>query len=330
MDKLIDRFGRQINYLRISVTDRCNLRCIYCMPAGGIVHKAHGDILSFEEIYKITKVAAQSGIQKIRITGGEPLVRKNLPVLIEKLKGIKALKEIALTTNGVYLSGYAHSLKIAGLDRINISLDSLVPKKFEKATRGGDINAVLEGIESALSNGFSAVKINTVLIKGFNIDEIQAFADLTRRKAIHVRFIEYMPTDLEYISREEMYFSASDAKDICGSLGRLDPVYDEAAATAKIFRIEGFCGTVGFVSPISDPFCSSCNKLRLTSDGRLRSCLHLSMSINLKKAIEQGASEQDLAFLFEEAVAMKPESHNLLERPIGVPNENFSMCQIGG
>lgn len=330
MDKLIDKFGRQINYLRISVTDRCNLRCIYCMPAGGIVHRAHDDILSFEEIHKIVKVAAGLGIQKIRITGGEPLVRKNLPLLIKKLRGIKALKEIALTTNGIYLSDYAHSLKMAGLDRINISLDSLMPEKFEKITRGGDLKAVLEGIESALSNGFSAVKINTVLIKGFNIDEIPAFADLTRRKAVHVRFIEYMSTDLEYISREEMYFSASDAKDICGSLGRLDPVYDEAAATAKIFRIEGFRGTVGFISPVSNPFCSSCNKLRLTSDGRLRSCLHSSKAINLKRAIERGASEQDLAIHFEEAVAMKPESHDLSEQPVRQIGENFSMCQIGG
>ena len=344
---LADKFNREINYLRISVTDRCNLRCVYCMPAGGIAHKSHSQILSFEEIYKIVKAGAGLGIQKVRITGGEPLVRKDLPSLIEKLKTINGLKELALTTNGIYLSEYAALLKKCGLDRINISLDSLVPEKFEMITRGGNLKTVLEGIESAKACGLSPLKINVVLLSGFNTEEIPDFVNLTRESPIEVRFIEYMPTGLPDFnlqgldfSYEGLYFGCKEAKSLCSSLGELMPIDGLQYQTARVFRMRGFCGTLGFISPMSAPFCNSCNKLRLTSGGRLRNCLHSSKAVDLKEALERGISEEGLALLIKEAVALKPKSHNLINPPRGEPasfaapvdfeSKNFSMCQIGG
>ncbi len=343
-----DRYNREINYLRISVTDRCNLRCVYCMPAEGITYKQPKDILSFEQIYKIVKASVSLGIEKIRITGGEPLVRKDLPLLIAQLKSIEGLKEICLTTNGVYLGEYARALKKAGVDRINISLDSLIPEKFQRITRGGSLETVLTGIDSALAAGFPSLKINMVLLNNFNTNEILDFAKLTKGKPLEVRFIEYMPTGLHgfcgdgfnvnYSSYEEVFFSAQEVKDICASLGELMPIESDKAATAKTFKIKGFLGSVGFISAISKPFCASCNKLRLTSDGRLRNCLHSAKSIDFKKASD--GAEEALSALIKDAVYLKPQSHNLSDfsvkekglslTPVGIDTENFSMCQIGG
>ena len=274
-------------------------------------------------------VAVRLGISKARITGGEPLVRKGLALLIKNLRRINGLNEIALTTNGVYLKEHAFSLKEAGLDRVNISLDSLMPEKFQEITRGGDLKSVLEGIDSCLSAGFSSLKINVVLMKAFNAQEVLDFANLARTRPLHVRFIEYMPTYLGYFSGENLFFSCNEAKDICGRLGELNPL-DNASGPARVFKINSFCGTIGFISPISGPFCSSCNKVRLTSYGCLRSCLHSSRTVDLKNAMEKGCSDKDLAMLIKEAVSLKPESHNLLNTPLGVDSENFSMCQIGG
>ncbi|MBI3991103.1 MAG: GTP 3',8-cyclase MoaA [Candidatus Omnitrophica bacterium] len=327
---MIDKFNREINYLRISVTDRCNLRCIYCMPSDGIFHKPQNNILSYEYINRIVRIACGLGIEKVRITGGEPLARKDLVSLIKSLRGIKGLKEIALTTNGIYLASYAHSLKQAGLDRVNISLDSLKPDKFSSITRGGNLKAVLGGIESALDAGFSMVKINTVLIKGLNEDEIIDFANLTRAMPVEVRFIEFMPTNLDYHPHGHFFFSGQEAKNICSDLGELFPVVDHKFLTARVFKIDGFSGRIGFISPLSEPFCSSCNKLRLTSDGSLRSCLHSPKSVNLKEAMDRGVMDEDLAMLIREAVTLKPKSHHLQETPIRIESEKFSMCQIGG
>ena len=335
-----DKFDREINYLRVSVTDRCNLRCVYCMPEQGIIHKPPADILSFEQIYKIVKAAAGLGIDKVRITGGEPLVRKDLPLLIRKLKAIGGLKEICLTTNGIYLSDYAAALKDAGLDRINVSLDSLNSSRFREITRGGNLDTVLEGIDTALAAGLSELKINAVLLKDFNSDEILDFASLTRMKPLNVRFIEYMPTGTNYFSYDKSFFSAQTAKTICSGLGELIPVDSRKIEAARIFRIKGFSGTVGFISPISQPFCASCNKLRLTSDGRLRNCLHSAKTIDLKSALHENNSEAMLIRLIKEAVSLKPESHSLSQynlydsdfSPVvfDAGSEGFSMCQIGG
>lgn len=330
MSKLVDKFNREINYLRISVTDRCNLRCIYCMPADGILHKPQNKILSYEHINRIVRVGCGLGIEKVRITGGEPLARKDLVLLIKSLEEIKGLKEIALTTNGVYLADYVSSLKQAGLDRVNISLDSLKPDKFLRITRGGSLKKVFDGIESALGAGFSMVKINTVLIKGFNEDEIIDFANLTRDMPVEIRFIEFMPTNLDYYSHEHLFFSCQEAKNICSDLGTLFPVGNHGSPNARVFKIDGFSGTIGFISPLSEPFCSTCNKLRLTSDGSLRSCLYSPESVNLKEAIDRGATDEDLAIRIKEAVTLKPKPHRLEEVPIRIESEKFSMCQIGG
>ncbi len=327
---LTDSFGRNITYLRISVTDRCNLRCMYCMPPGGIDCKTPDEILSFEEISRVVKAASVLGIRKLRITGGEPLIRKDIALLVKKLKSIKGVDEIALTSNGIRLFESAHELKEAGLDRVNISLDSLVPERFEKITRGGKLASVLKGIDILFSIGLVPIKINMVLLNGFNVDEIAAFAELTRSNPIDVRFIEYMPTTLSRISRDDFFFSAHEAKHICANLGKLLPVYRSAPSTARAFRINGFCGTVGFISPISEPFCRSCDKLRITADGLLKSCLHSPRGIDLKKAIREGITDERLGLLIKGAAAAKPASHSLSISPLGQNLENFSMCQIGG
>jgi cyclic pyranopterin phosphate synthase len=306
------------------------------MPAGGISPKPYSQILSYEQIHRIVKIATGLGIQKIRLTGGEPLVRKELPLLIEKLKPIKGLKELSLTTNGVYLTRYASSLKKAGLDRVNISLDSLIPERFQKITRGGNFETVLQGIEAAFSAGLLPLKINMVLIKDFNTDEILSFANLARARPIQVRFIEYMTTTLEH-SKDNFFFSIAEAKEICCQLGKLHPVSNGASGVATLFRPSGFCGTIGFISPISEPFCFFCNKIRLTSDGKLRSCLYSSKALDLKEAIDKGGSDEELAKLIREAVVLKPGAHNFsrlrhgnLDSLPGCVATDLTMCQIGG
>ena len=354
---LQDAYNRKIDYLRISVTDRCNLRCVYCMPETGIVTKPHGEILSFEEIYAIVNTAAGLGIRKVRVTGGEPLVRKDLVLLIKKLKEIKGLKEICLTTNGTYLSEHALSLKQVGLDRINISLDSLVKEKFKRITRGGDLEEVFRGIEAALSAGFNPLKINVVLMKGFNDDEVPDFINLAKTRPLHIRFIEYMPTfspslraptlTLNEVKRKGRGEAISDEIASVASRKR-DPVYwtlprNDGVAHDLFFSCQtakkilsgmknqkDFTGQVEFISPLSEPFCSSCNKLRLTSDGWLRSCLHSSRGVNLKDAVRNGVPKDVLAGLIMKAAALKPKSHNLSVVPANIDAENFSMCQIGG
>ncbi len=301
------------------------------MPQGGISYKVPGEILSFEEICRIVKVASCLGIRKLRITGGEPLVRKDLSLLVRKLRSIREIDEIALTTNGIYLSEYARELKEAGLDRVNVSLDSLVEDKFEKITRGGKLASVLKGIDALFAAGLAPVKINTVLLKGFNDDEITSFAELTRFDPIDARFIERMPTRLgRGACGDDQFFSAREAKEVCSRLGRLIPVDRGSRSTARAYRIDGFYGTVGFISPITEPFCRSCDKLRLTSDGVLKNCLHLPHGIDIKEAMRGGATDEDLGRLIEKAVAAKPRAHNLLTMPLGRNSENFSMCQIGG
>jgi GTP 3',8-cyclase len=327
---LIDSFGRNITYLRISVTDRCNLRCLYCMPPGGINCRHPDEILSFEEICRIAKVAVVLGVRKLRITGGEPLIRKDIALLVKKLKSIGGVDEIALTTNGIYLSEYVCELKEAGLDRVNISLDSLVPERFEEITCGGALAPVLEGIDTSLSIGLAPIKINMVLLNGFNVDEIAAFAKLTRYNPIDVRFIEYMPTRLDRNSYHNLFFRTDEARNICGRLGKLIPIYSKEKSTARVYRVSGFFGTIGFISPISEPFCNSCNKLRLTAGGLLKGCLHSPEVVDLKKAMRDGATDRKLGLLVKEAVAAKPASHNLSALPLDQNFEDFSMCQIGG
>ncbi|MDD5127819.1 MAG: GTP 3',8-cyclase MoaA [Dehalococcoidales bacterium] len=327
MTGLYDSFQRPVNYLRISVTDRCNLRCIYCMPEDGVPLMSHDDILSYEEIYTIARAAAGMGIEKVRLTGGEPLVRIGLPVLVEMLAGIPAIDEISLTTNGTLLAEHAAELKAAGLKRINISLDTLKPERFKEITRRGTLEDTLKGITAAQDAGLEPVKLNTVVIAGVNDDEIPDFAARTVNDGWHVRFIELMPFAGKK-SAGSGFVPVSDMRQRLEKLGKLEPVlHTTGNGPAKYYRLPGAKGTIGFITPVSEHFCYRCNRLRLTADGKLRPCLMSDREIDLKTALRGGATMTGLKRLIEQAVAAKPRNHHLAEGDI--PKwRTFS--QIGG
>lgn len=324
MKGLIDTYNRKIDYIRISVTDRCNLRCIYCMPSEGVREITHSEILTYEEIIRILSIATQLGIKKVRITGGEPLVRKGIPSLIKTISNLGAIEEISLTTNGVLLKRFAKELKDAGLQRLNISLDSMDPKKYEEITRGNHLSDVWEGIKISEELGFSPIKINMVPIRGFNDDEIKEFAALTFDKPHHIRFIEFMPTGAKDIWSKEKYISTKELKEIISKLGELMPIKNEwGSGPAKNFKLPDAKGVIGFISAISDHFCAGCNRLRLTSDGKLRPCLFSDSEIDLKKALREGCDDNELQRLLLLGLQIKPEKHhinesdpNAIERPM--------------
>ncbi|MDD5468823.1 MAG: GTP 3',8-cyclase MoaA [Anaerolineales bacterium] len=335
---LIDPWGRQITYLRISVTDRCNLRCVYCMPPGGFARKAKDEILSYEEITRFVATAAGLGIRFVRLTGGEPLVRPDLPVLISALCAIPGIDELSLTTNGILLEKLAKPLAEAGLKRVNISLDTLDAEKFRRITRGGNIEQVWRGIEAADALRLHPIKINSVIVRGLNSDELIPLADLTRKHPWHVRFIELMPIGnladwgADFPSSHDRYLSVGEMKEILSALG-LQPTKGPAGnGPAKTFRIPGGFGTIGFISPLGEHFCSSCNRLRLTADGRLRSCLMSNQEVSVREAIRQG---DPLEPLIRRAVAQKPEGHQVSSSafstpPSTQPTSTPFMTQIGG
>ena len=325
MTGILDSFGRSINYLRISVTDRCNLRCIYCMPPEGIPQIPHSEILSYEEIRTIVQAAAELGINRLRLTGGEPLIRAELPKLIKMLSQIEGIQELSLTTNGTLLKKYALELKQAGLSRVNVSLDTLKADKFQHITRLGKLKDVLEGIEAAKEAGFEPVKINTVVMRGINDDEILDFARMTYEEGWHVRFIEFMPFKgvAEFVPSIELRQHIS-------SLGKLEPCASITGnGPAIYYRLAGAKGTIGFISPLTElSFCSRCNRMRLTPAGRLRPCLLGEDEIDLKTPLRNNASMEELKRLILKAVASKPERHHLEGgniRPV-----NRKMSQIGG
>jgi len=325
MTGLCDSFQRPINYLRISVTDRCNLRCIYCMPAGGVPLMSHSDILTYEEIYTVARAAAELGINKVRLTGGEPLVRSGLTELLQMLTQIDAINDISLTTNATLLSRYAAELKQAGLKRVNISLDTLKSGKFRFITRGSlNLDDVLEGIEAARSVGLNPVKLNMVVMSGINDDELLDFAAKTINEEWHVRFIEFMP-----ISSSASYFVAvSDMRKRLELLGKLEPCLPSVGnGPAKYFRFPHARGTIGFITPVSEHFCFHCNRLRLTADGRLRPCLLAGDEVDLKQPLRSGISSAGLKQLIEAAVADKPLRHHLAE---GYVPKDRPMTQVGG
>ncbi len=328
MTGLSDSFQRPINYLRISVTDRCNLRCIYCLPPGGVRLLSHGEILTYEEIHTIARAAAELGINKIRLTGGEPLVRSGLPELIQMLAQIEAIDDISLTTNGTLLSHYAAELKQAGLRRVNVSLDTLKQDKFEFITRlGNNLGQVLEGIEVAKAVGLNPVKLNMVVMSGVNDDELLDFAGKTIAEDWHVRFIELMPVTGEG-STAPKFVSAGEMRQRLELLGELEPCLPSIGnGPAKYFRLPHAKGTVGFITPVSEHFCFRCNRLRLTADGKLRPCLLSDYEIDLKQPLRSGISSAGLKQLFEEAVANKPLRHHLAEGY--VPKER-PFSQVGG
>jgi cyclic pyranopterin phosphate synthase len=327
MTGLSDSFNRPINYLRISVTDRCNLRCVYCMPAEGIKLMSHNDILTYEEIHTIARAAVGLGIDKLRLTGGEPLVRSGLPELVKMLAQIEGINDISLTTNGTLLSRYAGELKDAGLQRVNVSLDTLKPERFKQITRLGDnLDEVLKGIETAKKVGLNPVKLNTVVMAGINDDELLDFAGKTVAEGWHVRFIELMPvagndTTPQFVSANEMVKRLE-------PLGELTPCLPSVGnGPAKYFRFPDAKGDIGFITPISEHFCFQCNRMRLTADGKLRPCLLSDYEVDLKQPLRSGISLDGLEELFKQAVANKPERHNLARG--SVPKDR-PFSQVGG
>lgn len=326
---LKDRFERKIDYIRISVTDRCNLRCIYCMPSEGVRFIEHREILRYEEILRIVRIASRHGISRVRITGGEPLIRRDIISFIASLSEIPAVDDISLTTNGIFLKRYADGLLKAGLKRINVSLDSLDSAKYERITRGNHLSEVWEGIEEAERIGMKPIKINNVPIRGFNDDEITRFAMLTLERPIGVRFIEFMPIGPKEIWDEKKYVSSEEIKNRISYLGDLVPANpDMQAGPARSYRIKGAKGTIGFISPISNHFCSTCNRLRLTSDGKLRPCLFSESEIDIKNPMRDGCDDLEIERLICLAVDLKPKGHSITEK---IPSRfDKTMSKIGG
>jgi cyclic pyranopterin phosphate synthase len=330
--KFLDSFARPINYLRISVTDRCNLRCIYCMPAEGIPLLTHQDILTFEEIQRIVRVAAELGIYKVRLTGGEPLARAGLPHLVRMIAAIPQIDDISMTTNGHLLPSCADELAAAGLKRVNISLDSLRADRFRALTRVGALARAWEGVAAAERAGLTPVKINVVVIRGFNDDEVLDFAQLTLEQERHIRFIEVMPLGHNELWAEDGFVSMQEVREIIeAAFGPLEPVGQTAPVVgngpARYWRLADAPGTLGFITPVSDHFCASCNRLRLTADGRLRPCLLSDAEIDLRGPLRQGMDDTSLRELITQAVVGKPARHRLENGEHPVRRE---MSQIGG
>ena len=311
-----DRFGRNITYLRISVTDLCNLRCKYCMPESGVKSLCHSDILSIEEIVEIVKVASKNGIKKIRLTGGEPLVRRGFINLCKQISKINEIEDIAITTNGVYLKEMADELFENKVRRINFSLDTLVKEKYNDITRRNDFDKTMESLFYAIKKGFK-IKINVVLIGGFNDDEIQDFVNLANEYDLEVRFIELMQIGETANWSKDKFVSN---KIVLEKVPELE--FDGVSGVAKIYKIKGQKGRIGLISPISCSFCEDCNRIRLTSDGKLKPCLHSKDEINLK-----GLSGEELEEVFKRGIFEKPEKHHLED---GKSESARDMNKIGG
>lgn len=315
-----DSFGREINYMRISVTDLCNLRCRYCMPEQGICKKRHEDMMTEDEMIRAVAAAASLGIRKVRITGGEPLVKKNILSICERSAAAKGIREVCLTTNGILLPQMARSLREAGVKLLNISLDTLNPEKYAYMTRGGTLEQVLAGLEAALSAGFDKIKINVVLIGGFNEDEICPLAGLTLQYPVDVRFIELMPMYDSGDFDADAFLSDQKVLEV---LPELEPsAWD--GGTARLYRLPGGRGDIGLIRPVSAHFCGTCSRIRLTADGRLKPCLHSPEEYSIR-----GLDQKEMRHVMEQAIWNKPACHDVLS----VENRSRagrSMNQIGG
>lgn len=324
---LTDDYGRLLDYLRISVTDRCNLRCVYCMPEGGVPSLPHDDILRYEEIAQLVRIAAALGVRTIRLTGGEPLVRKDIIDLVGMLSQIRGIDSVNLTTNGTLLAPMAEKLAQAGLERVNISLDSLRPERYAAITRRANLDDALAGIQAAHAAGLRPVKINMVVMGGVNDDEVIDFAHRSRSHRWHVRFIECMPLGgqadnawRDYISSDEIRRTIEDA------LGTLTPTEIAGEGPSRTWHLPGAEGTIGFISAISHTFCDQCNRLRLTADGRLLPCLLSDIEFDLRAPLRRGANDEALRDIFLQAAAAKPKGHRLHQRA----TTRHQMSRIGG
>ena len=326
--KLIDNYNRILNYLRVSITDRCNLRCLYCAPHGMIPKMSHDDVLRYEEILRIVSTGARLGITKVRVTGGEPLIRKGVYSFLQDLNQLEGLQDVSLTTNGVVLEANAERIWSAGIRRINISLDTLDPIKYRQITGYDMFDQVWQGIETAQAMGFSPIKLNIVALKGFNEDEFTEFAKLTLTYPFHIRFIEYMPIGRPEL-RAEDHILASQIEKRLHDLGELVPLERQANdGPAQRFRLKGAQGEIGFIRPISRHFCNECNRLRLTASGHIRPCLLSDYQVDLKGPLRDGCSDDELAALFLQVVQHKHERHQLSIGQRGTVGD--SMSGIGG
>jgi GTP 3',8-cyclase len=326
---LTDPYNRKLNYLRISITDRCNLRCLYCSPRQQAPKLSHNAILSYEEILRLVKIAVELGISKVRITGGEPLVRKGVFEFIRALHQVDGIRDVSLTTNGVLLKGHVDALIAAGLHRINISLDTLKSDKFKKITGVDAFDQVWEGIQQAYQAGLSPIKINTVAMRHFNDDELEDIARLSFAYPFHFRFIEYMPIGFTEEGMDSSLHTPEIKQRLTDQIGALIPVEHQFSdGPAERFRFEGAAGEVGFISAMSHHFCHTCNRLRLTASGQLRSCLLSDHQEDLKTLLRDGASDEALSAVFLKAARMKGVQHGLTaDAPIRVSGQ---MSSIGG
>ena len=319
---------RRITYLRVSVTDRCNLRCRYCMPFAGVTQLSHDEILRYEEIERLVRIATGLDVTHVRLTGGEPLVRLGVPELVRKIVRIPGIEEVSLTTNGTLLESFARPLAEAGLKRVNVSLDTLQDERFAAHTRGGELSAVLRGMDAAKREGLRPIKVNVVALRGFNDDELLDFARKTQTAGWHVRFIEIMPFGEAARRHSESFLPAAEIrKAIEARFGRLVAQKVVGSGPARYWRLDGAEGTIGFISPISAGYCASCNRLRLTADGRLIPCLAVDDEIELRDALRTGATDDELEGLFRTAIERKPMAECLGDHDISPSRE---MSRTGG
>ncbi len=329
MSSLLDSWGRTITSLRVSVTDKCNFRCRYCMPAEGLEWLPREEVLSFEEIERLIRVMAEMGVSEVRLTGGEPLVRRELPKLVSMVSAVPGVTDLSLTTNGVLLDRLCGPLVDAGLRRINVSLDSLSHVRFAEITRREALEAVLRGLaEAERYPELRPIKVNCVAIRGFTEDEVPAFAELARRKPYVVRFIEFMPLDADQAWREDDVLTGGEIRALIEEHWPLVELPTKASSTARRFRFADGAGEIGFVNPVSEPFCSTCDRIRLTADGQLRTCLFSRKEWDLKTPLRDGASDAELRELIRFAVRHKELKHKINEP--GFVRTQRSMSQIGG
>jgi len=325
---LRDKYRRTIDYMRVSITDRCNVRCVYCMPREGVASAPHDEILTYDEILRVCSAAAQLGVRKIKLTGGEPLVRKNMPMLVKKIKAIPVIEEVTLTTNGILLDEYLETLVQHGIDGINISLDTMNRKLYQEITRFDGLNQVLNNINRAISYDNLVIKVNCVPVNWSNQDFVE-LASLAKESAIHVRFIEMMP--LGY-GKGFQYVSEKDIKQqISEKYGHLIPSQERLGnGPSQYYEVPGFRGKIGFISAMSHQFCHRCNRIRLTSQGRLKTCLQYETGTDLKVLLRENASEEALIHVMQASILEKPREHGFSGGQVTAKRELHEMVRIGG
>ena len=329
LEPLIDGHGRAIGDVRVSVTDRCNFRCQYCMPAEGIPWLERSAILTFEEIARVVELLAAMGVHDVRLTGGEPLVRRELPRLVAMLAATRDVHDLSITTNGFLLERDADALVRAGINRFNVSIDSLQRDKFYELTRRDALAQVLRGLETLASHPEAhPIKINAVALRGFTEDEVPAFVELARRERYEVRFIEFMPLDASHDWTPEQVLSGAELHALIDQIHPLEPEPREPSATAKVFRFADGRGRIGFINPVSEPFCSDCNRIRLTAEGELRTCLFSLRETDLRGPLRAGASDRELEQIIRDAVWRKELKHRIGEAGFVQPAR--TMSAIGG